>query len=61
MVFLQLRASIRRKLSQFGRIFVVQLDGVKGSADVKTCLTTWYSHEWTPLRVTLSNSLEWTI
>ena len=52
---------LRRKLSQFGRIFIVQLDGVKGSADVKTCLTTWYSHEWTPLRVTLSNSLEWTI
>ena len=52
---------LRRKLSQFGRIFIEQPDGVKGSADVKTCLTTWYSHEWTPLRVTLSNSLEWTI
>ena len=52
---------LRRKLSQFGRIFIEQSDGVKGSADVKTCLTTWYSHEWTPLRVTLSNSLEWTI
>ena len=52
---------LRRKLPQFGRIFIVQLDGVKGSADVKTCLTTWCSHEWTPLRVTLSNSLEWTI
>ena len=52
---------LRRKLSQFGGIFIEQPDGVKGSADAKTCLTTWYSHEWTPLRVTLSNSLEWTI